>query len=350
MRLAIVALALAISLWPRASFGDEREAFSRAAELARQGQDQEALALFLALHDRSPADTFADDALLEAARLYEEKLGEPARAAEVYERLLSLHPQSRLSLRAKRRAELLRENLGPGGRDAWALAEYNRILFEFAAHPRSESIARMEDLLARAPRFAGAPRATFWLGSQYQKDGRLTQALATFRHIQSTWPESELARRAQKAEGDVLVLRGDFDGAELVYRHFGQGGDAVDRETTAEALRDLSAARWEARALGGAFVLCGLFVLFMLGSMRRQMGSLRATLRALYKPPFELYYFLPLAALFAFASLTEHYALGQAICVLVVGALVVTWLSGAVLDAVRARRGRVSLPRALLHA
>ena len=59
------------------------------------------------------------------------------------------YPTSRLAVRAVKRAEALRGAMGPDGRDARAIAEWNTILFGFASRPRAESIARAEKLLAR---------------------------------------------------------------------------------------------------------------------------------------------------------------------------------------------------------
>ena len=58
----------------------------------------------------------------------------------------------------------------------------------------------------------------------------------------------------------------------------------------------------------------------------------------------------PVGALFVFAGLTEHWALGHAIEIVTGGGLIVAWLTGAVLELARERHGRVGLTRALGHA
>jgi tetratricopeptide (TPR) repeat protein len=351
MRLVVVAVAVAALLARAgAARADERDEFYRAMNLDREGKPAEAAAVLSALVERAPDDPFADDALLELGAIYEEKLRDPVRAAETYERLLTRFPDSRHALRARRHAERLRAALGPGNQAAAPLAELNDILYGFAQRPRAESIARMERLVRDHPDFPEAPRAVFWLGSAYQQDGRAGDALARYRDVLARWPDGDWAVRAQKATGDVLLARGDFDGAQAAYRALRGRGDPTLELTADEALRRLAIERWRARATWASWALVALFAAGMIVVARHAAGSWRSAGRALARPPVEFWYLVPVALLFAFAAMTEHQGLGRAVEVILAGALVVTWLSGAALEAVRARRGRVSLVRAVGQA
>src|SRR5262245_61633632 len=79
------------------------------------------------LAHRLPDDAFADDALFEAAVISEERLSDPAKAAQLYQEVATRYPQSRLARRARTRADFLSSSLRTG---AGPLAEYQRIQAE----------------------------------------------------------------------------------------------------------------------------------------------------------------------------------------------------------------------------
>src|SRR4051812_25908376 len=85
---------------------DARAAFDAAMDLVGR-DDAAAEAKLVALADADPEGEYADDALIEAAQLDEEKLGRPARARDLYAKLLERAPGSRLALRARARLEFL---------------------------------------------------------------------------------------------------------------------------------------------------------------------------------------------------------------------------------------------------
>jgi TolA-binding protein len=325
---------------------DEHDAFYRGTNLEREEKYAEAVGVFVELADRSPQDPFADDALSEAARLDEERLGKPREAAELYERVARDYPSSRLATRARIRAADLRAGMGENGKDAATLADFNDILYGFAGRTREESIARLEALLSEHPDFPGAPRATYWLGTLYAKDHKWNHALALFREVESKWPDSSWAADAKKAEGDVLMGRHDWAAARAAYRSLmGRGDPALDAAAT-EALQLLDKEESRTRIASWAWIIGGLIILSYVGSARWGAGSWKAALRALARPPLEAIYLLPVVALFIGAGLTEHGAIARTVLTIGVGGLAITWLMGAALRT----RTRVSLVAALAHA
>lgn len=324
---------------------DERESFYQGVALDRDGKPGEAVKVYLDLVERAPADPFADDALIELGRVYEEKLSDPIKAAEAYERLLREHPTSRLAVRAKKRAEFLRGAMGEGGKSAAQLAELNDILYGMAKRPRADSIARMEKLVAEHPDFPAAARAVFWLGERHQEDGRLDAALARFHEVVERFPRSEWEPRARKAIGDVHLARGEYDAAMAAYRTLRGRGDQQLELVAEESMKRARDEQWRWRAYVASWIVIGLFPIVMIVLLRRATKSWRETGRALIRPPVEAIYFLPVAALFVGAGMTEHAALGNAIETIVLGGVVVVWLSGASLRAAGA-----TVARALGHA
>ena len=310
--------------------------FYRGTNLERDGKDAEAAEVFRQIVATAPGDPFADDALFELARLEEERLGDPAEAARDYQRLARDYPQSRLATRAQRRAEALAKELGAGGpANADAAAEWGRIFYGFAGRPRAETIQRVEEFLARHPDFPDLGHATYWLATLLGAEGRVADALVRLRDVETRFATTDWAARARRTEGDLLLGAGDLDGAEAAFR-------AVD---ATEGLRRVAALRWRSRAAVLCWIVIGLAGAGALVAIRRASGSFRPLLRA----PAELLYLLPVAGIFAAAAMTENVVLGHAVEIICAGGLAAAWLSGAALDAARAR-GRLSFARAALHA
>jgi tetratricopeptide (TPR) repeat protein len=308
--------------------------FYRGTDLERDGRDAEAAEVFRRIVAEAPADPFADDALFELARLEEEKLADPAGAARDYRRLAHDYPDSRLAVRAQRRAEALGRELGPEGAAAGAAAEWGRIFYGFAARPRPETIRLVEDFLARHSDFPDAAQAIYWLATLLEGEGRTRDALARLREVETRFATSEWAPRAHTREGDLLLDAGDLDGAEAAFRTVG----------SAEGLARVAVWRWRARASIVAWVVVAAAAVAGLVAVRRGAGSFRPLLRA----PFELLFLLPVVGILAAAALTENAVLGHAVEAICAGGLAAAWLSGAALEAARAA-GRLGVRRVVAH-
>lgn len=313
---------------------DSGAAFERASQLLYEGREVEAAEAFVAIAEQSPNSLFADDALFEAGRLYEERLGDPARALALYEELLERFPDSRAARAARRRADAVRAALGDDGAGAAALARFNEILRTYSSRPPRESIAMVEQLVDEYPDWAGMPRALMWLGATYQREGELARAEARYREVMERWPEHADAARARYAAGAVAVDRRAFDRAE---GYFAGLPDGALRDDGLELVaRERARWRWY-------LVSCGVVaavVLALLGSLRLARGSWRETARGLWPPPTEVIYFAPIAAIMFAAALTGHEQVAPASAIILIVGLVVTWLSGAGVGA-GASRGRV---------
>src|SRR5262249_19426204 len=145
---------------------------------------------FAALSEAYPQDELADDALVEAAQLYEEKLGDPERALALYDQLIKRYPDSRLARRSAGRAAFLRVGLGAG---AEPLRRYQDIVNGYARRPHDRSIAAMEELTERWPDFPLMPQALFWLAQAYQQERRWDDALRVYSAVLARFPSSEWA-------------------------------------------------------------------------------------------------------------------------------------------------------------
>jgi hypothetical protein len=309
--------------------------FYAAMALERDGDAAAAAAALRRVADGT--DAFADDALAELARLYEEQLGEPVKALAAWDEILRRFPDSRMATRADKRAAALRESLGPGNASAAAVAEWQRILHAFGTVPHAESVAHADALVRDHPDFPAAAQAAFWAGTVVELDGDLAGAEARWRAVADRWPTSDAARRAERRIGDLLLDRGDLDGAEVAYR--AAGGDAGAK---------LAAARWRARAVVLAWIVLVALAAGAIVDARRLAGTWRGAGAALARPPSEALYLLPVAIGLVAAGYSENWAIAHALAFMCAGGLALAWLSGALLEAAR-RNGGLRGARVAAH-
>ncbi|HUH06137.1 MAG TPA: tetratricopeptide repeat protein, partial [Kofleriaceae bacterium] len=300
--------------------------------------------------DELPGDARADDALFAAAQLYEERLGDPARAAELYQRLVRDFGDSRVSLAAAKRLELLRPALGPGDRGADALAAMNRILHD----PELDlaiAIADMEALIQANPDWTGLPDAVLWLGHALRRNEQPELALARYHEVATRWPASEQAFEALLIAIEVAAHIGQFELAErdletLHAMAAAHPDDDPGRRRSLDAARTtIDREQTRAHLYRAAVLMLALVLIGLVVSLRTGTGSWRRAGRALARPPGEVLYMAPVAAVLVASALTGHEDVAPAVTLILIGGVAVTWLSGAGLAAAPAG-GRL---RPLLH-
>ncbi|HEX6838662.1 MAG TPA: tetratricopeptide repeat protein [Polyangia bacterium] len=329
MRAALV-VAIAFACGVARGETTTQQEFAAATALEAKGQFAAAADALEKLGHAEPRDSFAPDALFEAAVVAEERLSDPKRARRLYEEVATKDPSSRLSRRAQTRADFLARSLTTGEEP---LRVYDDILTGAAARPRAESRARMEALLQKWPDFALADRALFWLGQRLAEEHRWNEAMARFAELERRFPSSEWALRAKKARADILLSRGHPFVARAIYRDLLAHGDAVARSAGAEGLAD--SVSWIARAIG--VIVCIIYLCgFAWLHLRRVVP--RARLR---RVPLELLYYLPVATVFVAAALTENRAIGLATTGIGVGGAALVWVT-SLGYAARLERGPMS--------
>ena len=325
MRALVAAAVLGLSALAFADGGQQQFAAATALE-ARGDYAGAATALERLGHDL-PADSFAADALFEAAVVAEERLSDPARARRLYEEVAAKYPTSRLSRRARTRADFLGQSLATGEAP---LREYDAIVGSAGAHANADARARMERLLAAHADFALADRALFWLGQAYLDAHDESRADAAFVACETRFAASEFAPRCKKARADLLLGHGHPFAARALYRELSASRDPLARSSGAEGLAD--SLLWLTRSVGVAVATIYLLLFFAL-----QLRTIRP-LRRLQTLPTELLYYAPVAFLFVLAALTENRLIGVATAILAVGGGLIVWLSAAGLPA-RLERG-----------
>lgn len=308
--------------------GEARARFEAALELV--GHDDAAAVERLEAVGGQPGD-YAPDALMEAARLLEDRLGRPDRARALYAQVVARYPGSRLSLRARARVSYLDAHLGSG---AGPLGDYQRILSGYPGRPPAESRRLVEQLLSAHPDFSLADQALLWLAADDARAGRCARAEAGYAEVERRFPGTEAAALAEKGRGDCLLSGGRLRQAEAVYgaliardaaRRFPgvvEGARAgLASVARARARRGL---RWAALALLVAYLGAGLVA-------SRPLWPLR--------PGRELAFYLPVAAAFTLlAALSATRAVALATLAIALGGAAITWVAGRVVAAARAAR------------
>jgi TolA-binding protein len=290
-------------------------AFEAAIRREAAGEYAGAAADLEQLARRQPGDPFADDALFEAAVLAEERLSDPARAARLYDEVATRYPQSRLSRRARTRADFLGTSLRTGEAP---LAEYQRIQAEGARDPKA-AVAAMEKLLREHPDFALADRALYWLGTRLVEQGRKAEGIERYLELERRFPSSEWSLRAKKSRADLLLSRGHTGEATDLYQQLAGSHDAIARAGGNEGLAAVHSYRVRRGLVIGAAAWLLLFVGFHAATGRRRLR----------RAPTELLYYLPVAGLFTAAGATENASIGWATGGMAAGGAVITWITGA---------------------
>ncbi len=337
MRAALTTALLLIAASLRAEAPPGQAEFEAATAREGRGDYQGAAAALEQLGRTRPDDSFADDALFEAAVIAEEHLADPARAARLYEEVATRYPSSRLSRRARARADFLGTSLKTGEAP---LREYLDILNNFSKHPKPESIARMETVLREHPDFALADRTLYWLGAADLEQHRERGAVDRFLELERRFPRNEWAGRAKKARGDLALRTGHPFQAHAIFVELSQAGDLLARAAAEEGLASV-------RSAERRFVLLVLSILYFLGFLLLHLAALRKV-RPIHLPT-EVLFYAPVALLFILAAFTENGAIAVATSAIAVGGLLIVWATTA-LNAARLTRGALSIGARLARA
>ena len=281
-----------------------------------------------------------DVALREAARACEDVLADPARAVALYDRILAEFPDGSASHVARGRASVLRGWLGTHNvyaRQASELAALAR-----ANDPSSRELVRRAEALS-ALDWPGAADAALLLAGWFERTEQLEEAHQRYAAIELAWPGAPQADVARRAGANVAIAARDWPRAERLARRLTAVDDRVLRDTLLDRIQ-------HGRNLDRWYRLC--LVVFIGGTVGLVASLLEAFLRgrprrSLLKPPVEVYFLLPIAAVLVGAAFTTHSVIARAVCEVAVGGLVIAWLSGATLEQLRLQRRALGV-RALI--
>lgn len=303
-------------------------------------EDPTALAAAITAIERAPATPELADVLFAAGRACEDRLHDPARALAIYERIVRELPDAGISIAAARRIDQLRDIRGHA-REAAELAE----LTATADQLSHDEIVRRAEALAAAP-WPGAAEAALWLADWSCRTARFAAAQTRYAAVVERWPGTVQARYAARNAASCAVDARDWALAEQLALKLPTDGE-VDRAVREDLLADVDRGRFRDRLYLVSWI--GLFaaiaaLLASLGEATLRGGWRRPALR----PPIEVLFFAPIAALIAAISLTTHFAIASAVLWIAIAGLLLAWLSGAGLDLARTR-GRAVRARSVVH-
>lgn len=282
----------------------------------------------------------AAEELAAAATLFEQRLGEPVRAAELYRQVVALEPGGALAERARRRLDYLAPLVegDPEVRKAWMA-----ILGDEGSEPPATTVARAEALIAAHPQWPGVAHVLAWLGNEAHGAGDWDRAREHYRLALERATSAELRRTIHRSQVELALSGGDAaeaDAALAQLRALGELG-VGERPLRDRVELERRRALWLRAALvGGAAALAVLLASVVTGA-----GSLRAVAAALRRPPAELIYLAPVAALIVGLAALRFRDVAPAVAAMAAAGLAFTWLSGAGL-----RLHPPSRRRALVHA
>lgn len=306
--------------------------------------DPRALAAAVADIEQAPTSPELADTLFAAARACEDRLHDPARALALYERLLRELPHARVAIAAERRATMLRASVGARGEHAREATELEQLIANADTLPP-------ETVIERAARLAdatwdGAPDAALWLAEYERRLKRYASAQERYARVAARWPGTPQALAAIRGGAGNAIDHGAWSLAEELTRQLPTAtlGDRVLRD-------DLFAAARRGRLLSRIYLTAWIALVLVAAGL---VGSLvEASLRGgrrwpALRPPFEVWFLAPLAALLVAYAYLEQPAIAPTVTSITLGGLVLAWLSGATLDVLRARARPVRW-RATLH-
>jgi TolA-binding protein len=275
-----------------------KELYYQALQEVRAGSAQAAFERLQRIVDEHPDDAFADDALIEQARIAEEVFEQPVRALELYRALLEKYPDSRLVRRAKKRVEFLGGHLDQGED---VLKEYLKIQRESINVPAAQTVERMGRLLDEHREFSLRPDGLHWLGSLMAREGMRAEARARLEEAIGEYPEHDVTGLALGLLGNMALEEGDLDGAEAVYLRLAESSSHKWRRSAQDALKRVDKLRWRKRVVVASV---GLWVLGFLGVWTLWFSRLRSKkLRFRWVPPAEaIGYLLIMAGLIVWAA------------------------------------------------
>lgn len=288
--------------------------------------DPKALAAAVDAVERAPADA---DTLYAAGRAAEDKLVDPARALALYERLLHDDPDSDAARKAERRAVILRAELGPGDAYREQATAFAKLVAE--ADRTGDVVARAEQLAAQD--WPGAPATMLWLAEWQRRQGAFAQAEAAYLSVVQRWPASREAVLAKLGAAGAAIDGKQWARAEALVAELPQQTE-TDEMTRDELGKRIRRGRSRERFAVISWVALAAVFLGLAGSLAY---AARKAKRFSLRPPIEVIYVAPVAAVLVAASFTAHRAIGPAVAWISGVGLLLAWLSGAALELARGR-------------
>jgi len=320
-------------------------AFRAASQRAAAG-DPEALGLFEALGTARPLTRWTDDAWAEAARLAE-RTGDFARARRALDQVIALGTDDALVRRARHARDRLMAATGGGQWDAIAREHQRLVAKAFGGGDPRAALEALEQLARDHPTYPQAAMALLAAAQGWEHEGEASRGIELLRAAVAM-AGTERPRIAL-ALTRALIRRGEHDeaGAQLDQLAASPG---ADRAAIAELREKLDTAGRRAAIRKLLWSLLAVIAGIAVGVLRREAGSWGRAARLVARPPLEVVFLIPVGAVLAVVAQTGNPLVAKAVVAIVLAGIFVAWISGALLEARRVRRGRIGASHALAQA
>lgn len=308
--------------------------------------DSSVLEAFEALGAASPPTLWSDDAYVHAARLAEQRR-DLARARNNYEKAATIAGDGRLASRARSELARLAANTGGGQWDQVAAAHERLEGDVYSGNNPKPALRGLEALIAAHPNYPRRAGVALVVAEGWEREGDAARAIDWLASTRVADPAQQ--RALDVALIHALIRQREIDRAQLLlqrYRASSSADPAVIRELD-QALYRAQRRRWLRRLAWGLICIAGLWAA---ADLRRAAGSWRNALRALRRPPTEVLFLAPIAAVLAVAAATGNVLVAPAVWQILASGFTIAWISGVLLDLARTGAGAVSLWRTIAHA
>ncbi|HUJ62975.1 MAG TPA: hypothetical protein VLX92_30940, partial [Kofleriaceae bacterium] len=222
-------------------------------------------------------------------------------------------------------------------------AEHERLTSQMQARgDPTPALRALEALIASHPGYPRGAAALILVARGWARDGDRERAIAAARRaVAIAGPGDRLPAAAELAR--QLIRAGELDQARTEIAE-------IDHPAVAADLRaELARAELRDRVRLAAWAMLAAIALVAVIALRRDAGTWRAAARRIARPPIEVVFLAPIALLLAIVASSGNPLVGRAVRAIALAGLAIAWLSGALLEAARARRGALGARRVLVH-
>ena len=329
----------------------DEQAFRAAGELAAK-DDPRAVEAFEAVGTMRPITRWTDDAWVEAARIAE-KRSDYDRARRNLEQAIAISTDAQLARRAKRDLERIAQMAGGGGEWSAVAAEHQRLVTAIGrGGDPTEELEELEALARKHPAYPRGVPLRITIARGWEEEDEVERALGWLREAvrieedvgrKAAEPQSRVSSAARIELIRMLTRNRELEEAGRELALLTDLGTKRSLQRKLEAAEAQRVVRWCVTAL--LLVLLGVAAFLV----RRRSGSWRAAARIAMRPPIEVLYFVPIAAVVGLVSTTGNPLVAKAVIWIFIGAAVIGWISGATLESAR-RVGPIGMRHAIAHA
>ncbi len=312
-----------------------RDLYYKALAEVRAGKLEKAEGILKYLSEELPSDPFADDALLELARMTEEELAQPRRAIKLYALLVKRYPASRLARRAQARGDFLKRHAA-GKPDVYG--QYQEIMKRGLRQDLTQIDVELRALLDKHPDFSLAPQGYLWLAGRWASAGQSARAKALYEGIIQDHPDAPAAATSLLALAELARGEGDIEAAEFAYARLARLGGETWRGAVEEGRRRLGQLGQRRLVMWLGLGSWALVVLGMCLALAWALRRGKLCLRHLRRPPLEGLFFLLLMSVFLWMTHGRANQAHEALWWLTGSSLLLMWPAGILFRGIRPNR------------